>query len=149
MKTATAATDAQRLLLPCPCGRALAYGDCCGPLHTGTAAAADAESLMRSRYSAFVFGLAGYLVQTWHPDTRPPRIEPDRLGEKWLGLEVRATRTDGDQAWVEFVARSRTAGRATRLHENSRFVREHGRWLYVDGQAPAKARRGFKPGPAR
>jgi SEC-C motif-containing protein len=53
---------------------------------------------------------------------------------KWLGLEVRAHReTDASHAEVEFVARSRRAGRAQRLHERSRFVREDGRWYYVDG----------------
>jgi SEC-C motif-containing protein len=35
---------------------------------------------------------------------------------------------------VEFIARRRDAsGRAIRLHERSRFVREQGRWYYVDG----------------
>ena len=41
--------------------------------------------------------------------------------------------TDADHAVVEFVARYRVAGRAVRLHETSRFVREGGRWFYVDG----------------
>jgi SEC-C motif-containing protein len=40
---------------------------------------------------------------------------------------------DPDHAEVEFVARCREAGRATRLHERSRFVRESVRWLYADG----------------
>ena len=31
------------------------------------------------------------------------------------------------------VTRYRVAGRAVRLHETSRFVREGGRWFYVDG----------------
>ncbi|MDE2145681.1 MAG: hypothetical protein KGJ24_03220, partial [Burkholderiales bacterium] len=34
---------------------------------------------------------------------------------------------------VEFVARSKQQGRAIRLHETSRFVREGGRWYYLDG----------------
>jgi SEC-C motif-containing protein len=32
------------------------------------------------------------------------------------------------------VARSKLGGRAQRLHETSRFVREDGRWFYVDGE---------------
>nr|WP_119293472.1 YchJ family metal-binding protein [Azohydromonas sediminis] len=53
---------------------------------------------------------------------------------KWLGLEVRRhTVLDADHATVEFVARSRLHGRGQRLHETSRFVREDGRWYYVDG----------------
>jgi SEC-C motif-containing protein len=32
-----------------------------------------------------------------------------------------------------FVARSALYGRATRLQENSRFLREDGRWFYLHG----------------
>lgn len=88
---------------------------------------------MRSRYSAFVRQDAAYLLATWHPSTRPDAVDFDPA-QRWLGLEVRAhRRTDGTRAEVEFVARSRTAGRGQRLHERSRFVCEGGRWLYVDG----------------
>ena len=91
---------------------------------------------MRSRYSAYVLGLADYLLDTWHPSTRPASIEPDPPGLKWLGLEVRRhDQPSADHATVEFVARSRLGGRAHRLHELSRFVREDERWFYVDGDA--------------
>jgi SEC-C motif-containing protein len=51
-----------------------------------------------------------------------------------LGLTVRAAPApQGDAGVVEFVARSKLGGRAHRLHERSRFVREHGRWFYLDG----------------
>ena len=95
--------------------------------------APDAETLMRSRYSAFVLDRADYLLATWHATTRPTTLDfvP---GTKWLGLEVRSHKIlDADHAEVEFIARFREAGRATRLHERSRFVRESGRWFYVDG----------------
>jgi SEC-C motif domain protein len=89
---------------------------------------------MRSRYTAFVLGDAAYLLATWHPDTRPAKVNL-RDATKWLGLEVRDHReVDGTHAEVEFVARYRIAGRAVRLHERSRFLREDGRWLYVDGE---------------
>jgi len=89
---------------------------------------------MRSRYSAFVLGLTDYLLATWHPSTRPLTMEPDPSGLKWLGLEVRSAQSqDIDHASVEFVARSKLGGRAQRLHEMSRFVREDGRWFYVEG----------------
>lgn len=91
---------------------------------------------MRSRYSAFVRGLPAYLLDTWHPSTRPPTLELEP-GLRWLGLEVRRHRPDGDTAVVEFVARSKQGGRAHRLHETSRFVREGGRWFYVDALAGA------------
>lgn len=121
---------------PCPCAPARRYADCCGRWHAGPLhlQAPDAERLMRSRYSAYALGLADYLRATWHASTRPDVIEPDPPGMKWLGLEVkRHVKTDDDHATVEFVARSKLGGRAHRLHETSRFVREDGRWFYVDG----------------
>ena len=137
---------------PCPCGRlrspgrpnsaALPYVDCCGRWHGGPAflQAPDAESLMRSRYSAFVLGRAEYLLATWHPSTRPAVLGPDEPGLRWLGLTVKQhLQQDADHASVAFVARSKLAGRAHRLEENSRFVREHEaagpRWYYLDAQA--------------
>jgi SEC-C motif domain protein len=97
--------------------------------------APDAEALMRSRYSAFVRDLTDYLLTTWHASTRPSALQPNPEGLRWLGLEVREHRVqDADHATVEFVARSKLGGRAQRLHETSRFVREGGRWFYVDGE---------------
>ena len=125
----------------CPCGRLdagkkpLAFPQCCGRYLDDFAAtpAPDAESLMRSRYSAFVLERADYLRATWHASTRPATLDFEP-GAKWLGLEVRARRLlDAEHAEVEFVARCRAGGRATRLHERSRFAREGGRWFYVDG----------------
>jgi len=78
--------------------------------------------------------LTDYLLATWHPGTRPSTLEPNPEGLRWLGLDVRHhTVQDTDHATVEFVARSKLGGRAQRLHETSRFVREDGRWFYVDG----------------
>ena len=123
----------------CPCGRRdargrpVAYADCCGRYLDHDTPAPDAEHLMRSRYSAFVRERVDYLRSSWHPSTRPAdlTLEP---GVKWLGLEVKRHRAiDADRAEVEFVARSRVGGRGQRLHETSRFVREGGRWFYVDG----------------
>lgn len=122
--------------LPCPCGQILPYASCCGRYHAGALhlQAPDAERLMRSRYSAYVRRLTDYLLATWHPSTRPAVIESDPTGLKWLGLELRRhDRVDADHATVEFVARSKLGGRAHRLHETSRFVREDDRWFYLDG----------------
>lgn len=121
---------------PSPSNKPLTLADCCGRFidHFAAAPALDAESLMRSRYAAFVFERADYLLATWHASTRPPGVGFD-ADVKWLGLEVRQQRLlDATHAEVEFVARQKSAGRpALRLHERSRFVREAGRWFYVDG----------------
>lgn len=89
---------------------------------------------MRSRYSAYVLEQADYLRDTWHPSTRPAEALRFGDGLRWLGLDVRRhVQTDADHAVVEFVARSKQGGRAARLHETSRFVREGSHWFYVDG----------------
>jgi SEC-C motif-containing protein len=94
--------------------------------------APDAESLMRSRYSAFVLERGDYLKKTWLDTTCPSDLsfEPD---VKWLGLQVKRYGLTGPaQAEVEFVALSRLKGQPTRLHELSRFLKDNGRWFYVD-----------------
>lgn len=125
---------------PCPCGRPALESACCGRYRSGgplEGAAPDAESLMRSRYTAYVRGDTAWLLASWHPSTRPQRIEPDPPGLRWLGLSVLAHRPLGaDRAEVRFVARSKLAGRAHRMEETSRFVREDGRWYYLDAVEP-------------
>lgn len=117
----------------CPCGRGSGYEVCCGRFLGTGVPAPDAESLMRSRYTAFVRGNGAHLLATWHVSTRPASIDFDE-GVKWLGLEVKRHKPiDEGHAEVEFVARSRLQGRGQRLHERSRFVREDGHWFYVDG----------------
>ena len=117
----------------CPCLSGEMYAGCCGPLHRGDTRATTAERLMRSRYSAFVTDDAAYLLSTWHPRTRPARLDFEP-GLRWLGLAVlEHHRQDEHQATVRFVARSKRGGRAARQMENSRFLCEAGRWLYVDG----------------
>ena len=134
--------------MQCSCGRTdarnqrLAFDRCCGP-HLAGVPAVDPQSLMRSRYTAFVLGDQAYLLATWHPSTRPRQIDFER-DAKWLGLEVRShQRVDADHAEIEFVARYRTAGaasaqrgQAVRLHQRSRFVREGGRWYYLNAGTP-------------
>ncbi len=104
---------------PCPC-RALdaekpAYSRCC-------------------RYSAFVLGLAGYLLLSWHETTRPADLQLD--GElHWEGLQIVKTRSGGAQAVrgvVEFIAHYAQDGQRGSQHEVSTFVRENGAWFYLD-----------------
>ncbi len=124
------------LLTPCPCGHLDGYLRCCGPLHDG-GHAGTAEQLMRSRYSAYVLKREDYLLSSWHVDTRPASLHLDEQQPppSWLGLKIcRQQALDDDHASVEFVARYRLGGgRAQRQHETSRFVREAGRWFYLDG----------------
>jgi SEC-C motif-containing protein len=134
----------------CPCLTGLPYGECCAPLHRGDRQAATAEALMRSRYAAFAVGDDAYLRASWHPSTRPATLELDS-DQRWLRLDVLAVAGGGifdDAGTVEFVATYRHDGVRGQLREVSRFVREGGRWLYVDGdvdEAP-RTRRSGRPG---
>lgn len=89
---------------------------------------------MRSRYTAFARGLTSYLLQTWHPTTRPRRLVLDPA-QQWLGLQVLEARGGflDTEGVVEFRATWRQGGVTEVLHERSRFVREEGRWSYVSG----------------
>ncbi|MFD7060996.1 YchJ family protein [Streptomyces sp. NPDC059906] len=117
---------------PCPCGRSEPYEKCCGRFHAGTAAAPTAEALMRSRYSAFVRLDAAYLRRTWHPRTRPARVDLDP-GMRWSGLEILAT-ADGSAFHTTGTVTFRASYRGGSLHERSRFERADGAWVYVDGE---------------
>jgi SEC-C motif domain protein len=127
---------------------------CCGPYIAGAELPPTAEALMRSRYTAFKMQQEDYLRATWHPSTRP--VEPivdTKERVQWLGLEIKSDLRlrkrqselpdDPDKDTVEFVARYKVNGRAYRLHEISRFVREPDpavggkpRWFYLDGTFP-------------
>ena len=141
----------------CPCGGP-SYAACCGPYIDGAAIAPTAETLMRSRYTAYGLRNEPYLLATWHASTRPSEpILSDEEKLQWLGLEVKSALrlrqrkaevagvstsqpADPDRDTVEFVARFKVNGKAQRLHEISNFVREPAdggpRWFYVDGSFP-------------
>lgn len=120
----------------CPCGSGQPLATCCGPYLDGLASAPSAAVLMRSRYTAYVLAREPYLLATWHPGTRPAALHLDAApAPRWLGLAIMRHEPHGPgRAIVEFVARYKTGGRAHRLHETSRFVREDGQWYYVDGE---------------
>ncbi len=121
----------------CPCGQPETYENCCQPLHLGKQLAADASTLMRSRYCAFVKQDIDYLINTLHPDQR--RIDDRQTLQQtcqtthWLGLKIINAKSHGHQAEVEFVAfyEDQPVGQ---LHERSRFICQHDQWFYVDGQ---------------
>ena len=145
----------------CPCGGP-SLATCCGPFIAGESLPATAEALMRSRYTAYVQRNETYLRATWHPRTRPSDAIVDKDENlRWLGLEIKSALrlrqrkaelpdhpecepdSDLDSDTVEFVARFKVGGRAHRLHETSRFLREPDpdlggtpRWFYLDGTFP-------------
>lgn len=119
----------------CPCNSDRPYARCCGPLLSGDRSACTAEALMRSRYTAYVVRDIAYLLRSWHPSTRPDTIDPAAIPE-WHSLHIVRTEKgmemDSEGA-VEFQATSFSPKHPWRLQEVSRFVKEDGQWLYVDG----------------
>ena len=104
--------------------------------------APDAHHLMRSRYTAYAMGRSDYVRTSWHPSTRPVSLELEAPGTphavKWLGLAVHSFEEQDDHhATVRFTARYREGGRAFRMTETSRFIRENGCWFYAEGEIQA------------
>jgi SEC-C motif-containing protein len=123
----------------CPCGSSIHYNDCCKAFHEGEKIAETAELLMRSRYSAYVKNNKDYLLETWHTSTRPDvkEFELDSNSEfRWLELEVIKTEagTERDtEGLVHFQATYRFQGKTGKMQEASKFVKEDGKWFYIDG----------------
>ncbi|MGP9538924.1 YchJ family protein [Brachybacterium sp. AOP43-C2-M15] len=128
----------------CPCGSGDDFGTCCGPVLRQERRAGTAQALMRSRYTAFAVRDLEHLLRSWHPSTAPDRDDLAASLEqevRWLRLEIRGTSAGGpfdDAGTVEFVAISRSPQGRQVQRENSRFVREGGAWLYVDGEVDGR-----------
>lgn len=118
----------------CPCTSGDVFGSCCAPV-LASGAAPTAIRLMRSRFTAFAVGDAGHLLRTWHPSTRPQRLDLDD-DVTWRRLDILDQQLGGpfdDHGIVEFEAFYRGAEGRGSLRERSTFVREARLWLYVDG----------------
>jgi SEC-C motif-containing protein len=123
----------------CPCLSGETYGACCGRFHAGYAAGVwptTAVALMRSRYSAFAAGSADYLLATWHPSTRPVELvlDTDTVWRRLDILRIKGGSPFDERGTVEFAAHFRHDGERGVQRETSRFVREDGRWYYLDGE---------------
>jgi len=118
----------------CPCLSGDTYSDCCARFHSGAVWPPTAEWLMRSRYSAFALGDADYLLNTWHPHTRPRSLELD-ASITWRRLDIVRTEHGGildNEGVVEFIAHYRADGLSGRQQEISRFHKIARQWYYVD-----------------
>jgi len=125
----------------CPCGSNKKFNDCCGQYINDLAIAPTAETLMRSRYSAYSLAKIDYIVNTMRaPATNGfDPVDTKRWAEqsKWLGLKVVNTKegqaTD-NRGWVEFIARYELNAKTQSMHERSEFHKIDGRWYYVSGE---------------
>lgn len=121
----------------CSCGNSDSYAKCCGRYIDGGENAPSPETLMRSRYCAYTLGNSNYLLGSWHISTRPGALALENEKTRWNGLTIVSAHpvtTDESEGEVEFIARYKINGKAGKLHERSRFMKENGRWYYVDGE---------------
>ncbi|MBD1554211.1 YchJ family protein [Pseudomonas sp. C2L12B] len=143
----TLASTGGNAMNPCPCGSGDLLEACCGRFHA-RAGAPDAQTLMRSRYSAYVLGNVDYLVATTLPAQQPGLDRQAMAGwsasATWLGLEVHSTQTLGgkpEHAFVSFTARWHDATGEHSHHERSAFVQQTGQWYFIDPNVPLQAGR--------
>ena len=133
----------------CPCGTGRPRGNCCGPYLEGRVSAPTAEALMRSRFVAYRDEARDYLIDTWHPDTRPIELAVEADGLTWTRLEVVDVESGGpldDAGVVEFKAHYRSRRKSGVLHERSRFRKVDACWLYLDGDVSPNAESAKKVG---
>lgn len=115
----------------CPCGTGLSYSECCGRYHAG-ATAPTAETLMRSRFTAFAVGDAEYLLRTWAPEDRPESLDLVDAGIRFYRLDVLEVVGGGlldETGVVEFRAFYKGVESGSQ-HERSAFRRLDGKWVY-------------------
>jgi SEC-C motif-containing protein len=125
----------------CSCGSDNSFETCCGPYLSGEKEAPTAEALMRARYTAYATGAIEYLKKSLHPSEKD-RFKPDDAlkwseGSTWKGLEIVEVEAGGekdDKGIVEFVATYEQDDEELAHHEVAEFVREKGRWYFMDGK---------------
>ena len=119
----------------CPCNPKNLYKNCCKPYHEGLKFAPTAETLMRSRYSAYVLKLKDYLIKTWHPSTCPQILDFE-ANLHWQRLEI-ISKSKGelfdDEAMVEFKACYKNSSADGFMHEKSSFKKSNNQWFYLSG----------------
>jgi len=124
--------------MKCPCGTGEDYKKCCEPYVELSRPAPTAETLMRSRYSAFALKKPTYLEDTTDPQTR--QKFDFRANAAWAleatftGLEILKASEEGNKGVVEFRARFTQGGEPHVHHEKSKFRKQAGVWFYREGQ---------------
>lgn len=122
----------------CPCGLYASYEECCAKAHQSLANVNTAEQLMRSRYTAFTKADGDYLMKSHHSTTRPlskkKSIVKWAKSVTWIGLKI-LNKTQGEkndiEGTVEFKAFYQDRKGIQFIHENSKFVKEDGAWMYL------------------
>lgn len=126
-------------LLGVPYGMTVA--EFCLPVIREERPARTALELMCARYCAYALSNPVFLMNTVHPLGRQPDDEQnlrDWIRDcQWRGLEVLGVVRGGpedSEGFVEFRAFYSEKGQIKMHHEISRFVRDGGKWYYLEGR---------------
>lgn len=126
--------------IDCPCGTGRSYQECCGVYHKNPGTAPTAESLMRSRYSAFAVGDYSYInaTQKLGDDKSLNESDADETSAqtRWTKLEIHSTEAGlikDNTGTVTFSAHFMEGHHAGLLTERSMFEKMNGQWFYVSG----------------
>lgn len=121
----------------CPCGSGKSYEKCCAPFHKGRLRAPTPETLMRSRYSAFVLGDFSYIEKTMSGKSLKSfsrkQLEEFHPQTKWLGLQVLSASEEKERGEVHFIALYAMEGKKVQMEETSEFKKKGGTWYYTGG----------------
>lgn len=125
----------------CPCGTGKDYSHCCQPLHMG-GFASDALALMRSRYSAYTYGLSEYIIRTTDPKNSnyqedhtswTKQISERCQNTQFQKLEILEFINGPQEASVTFIAYFIQNNRSGSIYEKSLFRKIGPQWLYLNG----------------
>ena len=121
----------------CYCGCGVEFSNCCEPCLNGITEATSPESLMRSRYVAFVTENVDYIKKTMRGNALKDFSREETLAfsqtAQWQRLQVIATGVDAESGknFVEFNAFYRLNGIDKLMYELSYFSQHEARWYYV------------------
>ena len=127
----------------CPCGSLIKYKKCCKPFHENIKTPINALELMKSRYCAYAIEKSEYIILTTHQNNRDFNTDTkvwnnDILdfskNTKFEKLEILEFIDGQTESFVTFKANITQNKQDVSFVEKSRFVKENGKWQYIDGQ---------------
>ncbi len=125
------------IMMTCYCGNTETFENCCAQAHQNINQADTAEKLMRSRYAAYATANGDYLMRSHHSSTCPTKDKKDIVrwakSVQWVKLDIISTHKgaiNDTEGTVEFKAFYYTNEGLQMIHENSKFVKEKGHWVY-------------------
>lgn len=127
----------------CPCGSLIKYKKCCKPFHEDIKTPINALELMKSRYCAYAIEKREYIILTTHQNNRDFNTDTkvwnnDILdfsrNTKFEKLEILDFIDGQTESFVTFKANITQNKQDVSFIEKSRFIKENGKWQYIDGE---------------